>query len=67
MGPGNHTQQVHEIARQTGYSEELVAGLYQEILLSLSVDARIKDYLPVLTTKRVKTRLKEMQQGPSMH
>jgi hypothetical protein len=67
MGPGNHVQQVREIARQTGCPEELVDGLYQEILRSLSIDAHVKDYLPVLTAKRVKTRLKEMQQGPLMH
>jgi hypothetical protein len=67
MGPGNHVQQVREIARQTGCPEELVDGLYQEILLSLSNEARVKDYLPVLTAKRVKNRLKEMQQSSPMH
>jgi hypothetical protein len=53
-------QEVCEIARQTGHSEQEVETLFEEVLISLSRSARIKDYVRVLAIKRVRKILRDI-------
>ena len=59
--PASYMQEVREIARKTGHSEQEVEGLYLEMLGALSCRAQIKDYLFVLTSKRVCDCLREAE------
>lgn len=60
MKQGWEQQEVREIARQTGHSEQEVESLYEEVLVSLNGSARIKDYVRVLAAKRVRNILREI-------
>ena len=55
----NH--EVHEIALQTGFPEEVVDRIYEDVLQSLAAEAHIKEYLHLLTSKHVRRYLKDMR------
>lgn len=67
MKQGWERQEVCEIARQTGHSEQEVEILYEEILILLSSSARIKDYVRVLAIKRVRNILREGDRQAQHH
>ena len=51
---------VAEIARDTETSSDVVRSIYDEEVASLSKDARIKQYVPVIAIKRVKARVRNL-------
>ena len=53
-----HERSKEAIARETDTSIDEVDRIYEEELSDLSSDAKITQYLGVLTTKRVRARLR---------
>lgn len=54
----HHLHAVQIVARDTGRSVEEVIPVYETELQSLKPRARVKDYLSVLVSQRVKTLLR---------
>lgn len=61
MIQSSRNHEIHEIAHQTGFPEEVVDRLYEDALQFLAAQAHIKDYLPLLASKRVRQHLKDMR------
>lgn len=59
MNPHSRSNEIHEIASQSGLPEEEVLRLYEEAWQCLAADAQIQDYLPLLASKRVRQYLKD--------
>jgi hypothetical protein len=55
---------VRALARECGQPETEVERVLREELGRLSAGARIKNYVTVLATSRVRTRLREDRSGP---
>lgn len=54
-----HLHDIKTLAAETNEPVEDVKMLYAEILLGLGTDARIRDYLLVLTSKKVRNVLRQ--------
>lgn len=60
VSANNNDQTTTEaIARETDTDVQLVREIYDEELTTLSTDARITQFLGVLTSRRVKLRLRK--------
>lgn len=53
-----HAGTVHALAEECGLTDERVEAIYRAELLRLMETARIRDFLPVLTGRVVKRRLR---------
>ena len=53
-----HLHDIETLADETNQPVEEVKMLYAEVLLGLGTDARIQDYLLVLTSKKVRNVLR---------
>jgi hypothetical protein len=54
----NIEEAVRAIAEETQASLEVVSKLYSEVWAEFEVDARIRDYIPLFVSKRVREQLK---------
>jgi hypothetical protein len=54
-----HLQAVHLLAENGGFSEKEVLCLYEEVLEGFSQRARVKTFLSILVSKKVKELLLE--------
>jgi len=50
---------VHSIAHEIGVSEERIEEIYARELLKLKETARIREFLPLLTGRRVRDALRD--------
>ena len=62
MATRNVEDVVKAIASDTDTPVETVSRMYNDTLAEYSEGARIKDYLPVLVTRRVRENLRRWQQ-----
>jgi hypothetical protein len=53
-----HEGSVHDLARESGLPEENVIAVYERALAQLRREARVTDFLPVLTRRVVKDSLR---------
>lgn len=53
-----HAHNIARLAEEIHRSVQDIAPLYEIVLHQLQVSARIKDFLPILVSKKVKQRLK---------
>ncbi|PLZ02973.1 hypothetical protein CY652_08655 [Burkholderia sp. WAC0059] len=58
MSQPDATQIVHDIAAETNTPEETVARIYADTLNSYRSDARILDYVPLFTARKVRETLR---------
>jgi hypothetical protein len=49
-----HLHSIHALAEEIDMPVDEVAAAYEDILDELEDDAQVKDYLPILVSKRVK-------------
>ncbi len=59
---GSHKQQsiIDGIARETSTSTDVVSALYEEEMIALLAQARIKQFVGVIATRRVKQQLRAL-------
>jgi Protein of unknown function (DUF3562) len=53
---------VDAIARETAAPADIVKALYEEEIVSLNAQARLKQFVPVIAINRVKQRLRKLSQ-----
>jgi hypothetical protein len=53
-----HSSAIHDLSRESGLPEWEIGRIYEQELDKLRRTARVKDYLPVLTHRRVKENLR---------
>jgi len=53
-----HRGAIHELSRESGLPEPVIAEIYEQNLSRLKKTARVKDYLLVLTRHMVKESLR---------
>lgn len=53
-----HRGAIHDLARESGLPEGVIADMYEQNLGHLKKTARVKDYLLVLTRRLVKQSLR---------
>jgi hypothetical protein len=58
-----HLSAIHYLATDLGMPEDYLRQLYENELMSLKEQARIKDYLSVLVIKRMRERCHAHQAG----
>jgi hypothetical protein len=56
-----HRGTLHQIAAESGLSDDKIEPLYEQVLGRLLRTARVKDFLPVLTGRLVKESLRTEQ------
>ncbi len=61
-----HRHTIQVIAKSAGYSEEDIGGLYESVLQELKARSRIKSYLTVLASRRVKELIRE-RKAPALN
>ena len=59
-----HKHAIHALAEETRLPVERVGTLYAVELAQLTADARIKDYLPILISRRVRVILLDQLRAP---
>ena len=53
-----HLQAIHKLAKDLGQREDKVHKLYEEMLIGLKEEARIKDYLTILVSRQVRDSIR---------
>ena len=51
---GMHMYAIHKLSIEYGVPEDRVISLYEEVLGEMKENARIRDFLSVLATKKIK-------------
>jgi hypothetical protein len=59
-----HKHAIQALALETSQPVERVGSVYAVELAQMTIDARIKDYLPILISRRVRVILREQVQSP---
>jgi hypothetical protein len=57
-----HRHTIQTIAKDAGYSEEEIGGLYESVLQELKARSRIKGFLAVFANRRVRELIREKRQ-----
>jgi len=58
-----HLHVIEQLANELGRPEAELKSLYEEILTDMQEEARIRDYLPILVSKRIKSMFKPVPGG----
>ncbi len=53
-----HRGAIHDLSRESGLPEQEIGKIYEQNLVNLKRNARVKDYLLVLTRRSVKESLR---------